>query len=303
MLIKKHTAGNAIVTESKLLKDRITGEVREVDICIEINHPASERPLTVSVECTDSKRKCDVPWVEQMKSKHERLPTDALILVSRHGFTSNAYGLAQKYGIGIYALEQVNSAKKIQALDFDTLFLKYFELSPTNVSIRFLGIEGFPAEDISVLPNNVIFSRDRKELGTVKEFVDTFLNHLQVKRELSGHGDTPHKGFELIVEGPMWKYETPLYMRKETSALFRQINHVKIQGNCNFITSSLALEHGSLGKTKVAWGEAAVGEQTALFVATETEAGEKKVSLVMSGSEFRQEPHPATDKREEPPEK
>ena len=84
-LVKKHAADGATVTESKFLCDNITETKREVDICIESS--LAGHSVTVSIECRDHNRKADVKWVEEMKAKHERLSTNALILVSRSGFS------------------------------------------------------------------------------------------------------------------------------------------------------------------------------------------------------------------------
>ena len=44
----------------------------------------------------------DVTWVDTMKSKHERLDTNALLLASRSGFTPEARDVAKKYGIELF---------------------------------------------------------------------------------------------------------------------------------------------------------------------------------------------------------
>jgi len=82
-LVKKHVATGATVTESKLLRDRITGTEREVDIYVE--SVIAGHKVAISVECRDRGQRADVQWVEEMKAKHERLPTNALVLISSSG--------------------------------------------------------------------------------------------------------------------------------------------------------------------------------------------------------------------------
>jgi hypothetical protein len=84
-LVKKHVAPGPTVTESKFLRDRVTGANREVDVCIESTIGGHE--ILVSIECRDRGRRADVGWVEEMKAKHERLPTNALVPISKSGFT------------------------------------------------------------------------------------------------------------------------------------------------------------------------------------------------------------------------
>jgi len=95
--IKKQTAGSAIVTESKMLIDKITGDEREVDVVLETNIAGHD--IIISIECVDRKRKMGVKWVEEMKTKHDSLPTDKLVLCSRTGFAKSALKKAEHYGI------------------------------------------------------------------------------------------------------------------------------------------------------------------------------------------------------------
>lgn len=85
----------ATVTESKFLKDGITGELREVDVVVETL--VGPYPLILSFECTSGARPVDVGWVEEMHGKHQTLPTDKLFLVSQHGFTAPAKAKAHSH--------------------------------------------------------------------------------------------------------------------------------------------------------------------------------------------------------------
>ncbi|VBA47934.1 restriction endonuclease [Mycobacterium attenuatum] len=89
--------GRDAVTESKELIDLVSGEPREVDIYAE--GTLLGQTVRMSIECRDHKRKQSVGWVEEMHSKHERLPTHTLILVSSSGFTRSAVAKADSYGI------------------------------------------------------------------------------------------------------------------------------------------------------------------------------------------------------------
>ena len=77
-LVRVNLAAGATVHVSKMLRDRITGHEREVDVCVE--GIVGGTPVNVCIECSDRSRRADVTWVDEMKSKHERLPTHALIL-------------------------------------------------------------------------------------------------------------------------------------------------------------------------------------------------------------------------------
>lgn len=107
-LVRVSLSAGATVTESKLLRDRITGQEREVDVCVE--GIVGGTPVNVCLECRDTARKADVGWVEQMKAKHERLRMNALILASRSGFTKGAQEVARQYGIEAISLDKVDQA-------------------------------------------------------------------------------------------------------------------------------------------------------------------------------------------------
>jgi hypothetical protein len=108
-LVRVNLAAGATVTESKMLTDLVTKHQREVDVCIE-GHVGGD-PVMVCVECRDSRRVADFTWVNTMKGKHERLPTNALILASRRGFTPEAREVAASYGITTVSLEEVDQAE------------------------------------------------------------------------------------------------------------------------------------------------------------------------------------------------
>lgn len=95
--IKRYLAPEAVVVESAMLRDRLTGEEREVDVLV--SGDLGGHSLTVGIEVRDHARPQGVEWVEQMHAKHSRLPVNQTVLVSRTGFTKSAYGLADKYGI------------------------------------------------------------------------------------------------------------------------------------------------------------------------------------------------------------
>jgi hypothetical protein len=108
-MIQSHIAGQAKVTESAELTDLVTGEPREVDVCIE-TQVAGHR-IIVSIECRAHARKQDVGWVEEMHTKHSRLPTSRLILVSSSGFSRYALQVARTYNIETIVPEELTEER------------------------------------------------------------------------------------------------------------------------------------------------------------------------------------------------
>lgn len=63
-----HQLGSgAAVSESCLLEDRVTHQLREVDIVIEAT--IAESSIRIGIECCDLSRKASVEWVERMCAK------------------------------------------------------------------------------------------------------------------------------------------------------------------------------------------------------------------------------------------
>ncbi len=87
-LVEEYKGNFLNLRESAILRDRYTGIGREVDILLE--GEINTHSITVAIEVRDGKRPADTPWVEEMISKHNSLPTDKLILVSSSGFTKPA---------------------------------------------------------------------------------------------------------------------------------------------------------------------------------------------------------------------
>ena len=94
------------VTESLLLTDNITKEMREVDVVAKAT--VGTYDIYISVECRDHKRPSDVTWIESMAKKHESLLTSKLVLWSRSGFTKAAITKAK--ALKIDTVSQMSAA-------------------------------------------------------------------------------------------------------------------------------------------------------------------------------------------------
>lgn len=101
--LHQQAPSGAQVRESVELQDRVTGQLREVDVVIELD--VRGHPVVVSIECVDRKRPAGVPWVDQMIEKHTDLSTNKLVLVSASGFTDPAIRKADAKGVETEALQ------------------------------------------------------------------------------------------------------------------------------------------------------------------------------------------------------
>src|SRR5437870_1379728 len=87
-IIQSHLDHGSTVTESAMLPDSVTSRKREVDVVV--SGRVGGQAVTVSIECRDRTRRPDVTWVDEMKTKHSRLQTNVLVLVSHTDFTPEA---------------------------------------------------------------------------------------------------------------------------------------------------------------------------------------------------------------------
>lgn len=150
-LVKKHASVGSTVTDSEYLLDS-RGRKREVDVCIVSS--VDGIPVLICIECNEKKRPADVGWVEQMKGKHDRLPTNILILYSRYGFTEGAKEAAKDLRRHIVALEILdeNSTERLFG-GANSLLFKTSSQTPTLVVIGLAETAGFPGQQIS-FPRN-----------------------------------------------------------------------------------------------------------------------------------------------------
>jgi hypothetical protein len=93
-MVREHFAQPGVrITESKFLRDAVTGIEREVDVVIEGEFDGE--PMVISAEVIEHKRPATLTWVEQMLRKHRDLATNRLLLVSKSGFSANALALIE----------------------------------------------------------------------------------------------------------------------------------------------------------------------------------------------------------------
>lgn len=277
-LVKQQVSENAVVTESKMLTDLITGTEREVDICIETTVAGHE--VLVCIECTNTCRVADVTWVERLKSKHERLPTNVLVLVSNSGFTPEALKVAQSYHIQTLALEDVNKKSVSRILgEIDSLWAKTWDLVPKKVVIKVPAFQNLVAEDIVTSPDNALYLADGTEVGDVKQLIDFLLKDENLVVEIGRQGEETHKSFVFWCDLPRDQAGQSLYMQKLEPKVLRPIGSIHVEGSCKIKVSEFPLKRGSLGDYQIAWGSGVFRKEKALLVASEDNKGNQKLTI------------------------
>jgi hypothetical protein len=110
LVLEQALAGDgATAAESVMVRNRSTKREREVDVVI--TQEIGGREWRMAVECRDTRRPQDTPWIEQLKSKYEHLGMHRVIAVSRSGFTDPAREYAYQVGIETMSFDEAKNTE------------------------------------------------------------------------------------------------------------------------------------------------------------------------------------------------
>jgi len=189
-------APTSSVEESALLIDKITGEKREVDICIRAN--AEPYPVLICLEVIDHRRRATTLWVEQMHSKHSSLGTNKLVLVSRAGFALPAIKKAAFYGIEAVTIKNALKTDWDLALKLigEGVFAMY------NLQLRCEAVfEPFEVAPAPLLSR--VFLKTQPEPTNVGIMVNTFFAEPMVRKTIMDRVDSSEiRQFTLVYTNP-----------------------------------------------------------------------------------------------------
>jgi hypothetical protein len=93
------------VTSPEILRDKITGGPREVDVAIRAKLGSTE--ILVIIECRDREATQDCTWIEQLTQKREDVGANKAVAVSTSGFSDEAKIKAKAKGIDLRTLDEV----------------------------------------------------------------------------------------------------------------------------------------------------------------------------------------------------
>jgi len=285
-LVRMNLSAGATVTESKMLRDRDTGGQREVDVCVEGSVGGTR--VNVCLECCDRTRPADVTWVDAMKCKHERLPTHALVLASRSGYTKEAREVAQRSGIEAISFDEVERADFHELLKGrSSLWQNCVTFSGQKVTVGVLPTSTLPAENVTIVPDNLIYDANGAPLGQIGELVKQVLNTPNVVHQLFAEGKEDHIWFDVRWEPPRDAHGNPYFLQKLEPLVLREIQFIKIEGPCEFKISEFGLRRGNLGEVEVAWGKTELFGRSALIAATRDSTGVPNISVNLAGNPLK----------------
>lgn len=94
----------AAITPNDHLEDKITGEMRQIDITIRMSDGFTS--VLVIVEVRDHVRRVGTGYVEEVQSKRSSVGADAAVIVSSSGFTGPAKKKARHFSIRTMTLKE-----------------------------------------------------------------------------------------------------------------------------------------------------------------------------------------------------
>ena len=181
-LLNATLAGHASVTESAMVRDKVTREGREVDVLITTR--AANYNVAMGIEVVAWNRPAGTPWVKKMRAKHDNLEIDKVILISKSGFTKPALAKARFYNSECLTLEAACATDWpiIARLESQGVF------KATNLKYDCAIICDFgdgKAEQIEA-PLHASFSSAGRNI-TLDEFVRTIINQPEFRDALYPH--------------------------------------------------------------------------------------------------------------------
>jgi hypothetical protein len=264
-MVREHYAQPGVtITESKFLRDAVTGVEREVDIVIEGEFDGE--PMVVSAEVIEHKRPASLPWVEQMLRKHRDLATNRLLLVSKSGFSANALALIETEAGRVEAMTP-ELIEQDGAVVVKRLYVDHVDYSPTRCVVYVregddrIAVEGEPVTDV--------YGPDTSILGPLSYLVQDAVSLEPVRRALfvEAHNH-PEKdkvtNFSLNLAIAQLGY----HLQKTESGQLHRIEEVEIWGDFSVSQAEVPLTLASLGGRTYGAAEASIGGRPTAWVGT-----------------------------------
>lgn len=170
---------NVKIEESKLLRDKRSGEPREIDILIQTE--INGHSISIAVECTDRTRKAGTPWIEQLKGKYDALPVDKVIAVSKSGFSKPAKKVAKDCKIKLLTLEEAINEDWLKSVKHP------WEIKLTTVYFKSINVNYGLSQNLfeKDRDNISVFNKEGENLGTLGEFSKKLLYVPPIRKQLS----------------------------------------------------------------------------------------------------------------------
>jgi hypothetical protein len=286
-IVHEHLAEGSKIERSAMLPNRLTGELREVDVVLR-SRAGPGYETVIGIEAASRDRPAAVDWVEAMIAKHQNLPTDKVVLVAEKGLTEQARNLAiadRMIPIAPEMLDGVDPALRILN-SLRSLWPKTVSLTPIRAEVG-VEIPGAGIEWVHAPQDLYVFAEDGSHielLPLVKALLEANIERTTEQIELQNIAEDMD-AYAVIAVGPAWtaKFDgeqRSLYVERRVEGQepeLLRIDGMKITAKIVIRVSEIRLQPRRLAEIDVnyAFGEGLIGDQEALIVVTEGENGGK----------------------------
>jgi hypothetical protein len=285
-IIYEHLAGDASQEESVMLPNRVTGEMREVDVILRSRTAGHE--TVIAIEAASRSRRASVDWVEQMMGKHKHLPTDKVVLVAEAGFSKQAKALALAEQMVPLTPETLASDDPVYDVvnSLPSLWPKTITLSPQGARVWVTRPDGEEVWFKAPADLDLVTEDDAFSVDLVTFWWNMYHANFRAIIEQIGLADVAEDlDSEFVCQiGP----PVTIGLDGETHQLaarwvngasqeFHRIKKIILHGKAVIRLSEIKLHHKRLGELDIryAYGEGDIGGAPALVVASEGELGGK----------------------------
>lgn len=123
-----------VVKSPDRIRCKLTGRLREVDATIRTKVGTAE--MLIMMECRRRTKVQDVTWLEQLATKRSSIGADRTIAVSHSGFSPEAETVAQRFGITLRRIADVQAEDLNPLLGLDLVIFWHKRCVCTGVGIR-----------------------------------------------------------------------------------------------------------------------------------------------------------------------
>lgn len=133
--IEADAGPQAIVVKSPdRIRCKLTGRLREVDATIRMKVGTAD--MLITIECRRRTKVQDVTWLEQLATKRSSIGADRTIAVSISGFSKEAETVAQRLGITLRRIADVQAEDLNPMLGLDSVIFWHKGCACTGVGVR-----------------------------------------------------------------------------------------------------------------------------------------------------------------------
>lgn len=127
----------ASVKSPDRIRDKVTGQFREVDASIRYSVGSSN--LLITIECRDRVRTQDVTWIEQLATKRFQIGADRTLAVSSTPFTAAALRAAKLHNISTRLISEVTDEDIRSQMDTLEVTLDSIDLELQRMRLHYVG--------------------------------------------------------------------------------------------------------------------------------------------------------------------